>query len=82
MTSPEANSKQIEELRNLNPRYLRFITGMISLGLMYGSAEAAIWYQDAQTVLAESADESKPKDPPKPPRRPNAKIDGIALGNT
>lgn len=76
---------QKEQLRQLNPRHLRIITGMISMGLVHGSLvnnEAANWYRDAQTVLAERADDEKRPDSPKPPRRPNARIGGIALGNT
>jgi hypothetical protein len=70
---------QIEQMRQIDPRGLRIITGFVSMGLVHGclaNQEAALWYRDAQIVLAEH---SEKEIPPNPPTRPNIPIGHIAL---
>lgn len=61
---------------------LRFYVGLFSVGLAAGTlmnAETALWYQ--QSVQAIQEQDQDRADPPKPPRRPNARIGGVALGH-
>lgn len=75
---------QKEQFRQMNPRQLRFLTGLVGMGLMHGAADndAANYYRDAQEVLAELTERGDRSEPPRPPRRPNARIGGFVVGNT
>lgn len=58
---------------------LRLYVNLVNAGLAHGillSGEAAVWYKQAQEVLADEKDD---EEPPKPPRRPNARIGQVAL---
>jgi len=65
------------ELRNLKIYTFLFSAGLPAGALM--NTETAKWYRDSMDALRKPEDDPQP---PKPPRRPNARIGNIALGNT
>ena len=81
---PANNHLQFEKRASMSEREARFVFFGVSAAMAVGviiNPEVIESLAEAQNVLG-TYPEHKDQRPPKPPRRPNARIGGMALGST